>query len=123
MQKSVSAQARGLNGGKNTIQINEWEKKPFSIQELGKAQANAEGNNNSRLCNELQVFAGTGEGWVFRFAILFCIYLFTTKFDQEQSNDKKGTTAKKGRQAKKVKLETESHNIKDMFSRASRKKS
>jgi len=38
MQKSVSAQARGLNGGKNTIQINEWEKKPFSIQELGKGK-------------------------------------------------------------------------------------
>ncbi|KAG5034311.1 hypothetical protein AAZX31_04G074800 [Glycine max] len=65
------------------------------LEVTGKAQANAEGNNNSRLCNELQ----------------------------EQSNDKKGTTAKKGRQAKKVKLETESHNIKDMFSRASRKKS
>ncbi|GAU28162.1 hypothetical protein TSUD_313210 [Trifolium subterraneum] len=41
---------------------------------------------------------------------------------QEQSDDKKGTIVKKGRQAKKIKLETESHNIKDMFSRASRRK-
>ncbi|KAK7410330.1 hypothetical protein VNO78_01034 [Psophocarpus tetragonolobus] len=59
----------------------------------GKSQLNAEGSNRG-LCNELQ----------------------------EQSDDKKATTAKKGRMAKKVKLETESHNIKDMFSRASRKK-
>ncbi|TKY74621.1 Ribonuclease H2 subunit B [Spatholobus suberectus] len=64
------------------------------LEVIGKAQVNAEGSN-SGLCNELQ----------------------------EQSNDKKATTARKGRQAKKVKLETESHNIKEMFSRASRKKS
>ncbi|ESW09130.1 hypothetical protein PHAVU_009G102700 [Phaseolus vulgaris] len=55
---------------------------------------NAEGSNTG-LCNELQ----------------------------EQQQDKKGTTAKKGRQAKKVKLETESHNIREMFTRASLKKS
>ncbi|KAG5018727.1 hypothetical protein JHK87_014582 [Glycine soja] len=63
------------------------------LEVTGKAQVNAE-ESNPGLRNELQ----------------------------EQSNDKKATTAKKGRQAKKVKLETESHNIKDMFSRASRKK-
>ncbi|XP_020204952.1 ribonuclease H2 subunit B isoform X2 [Cajanus cajan] len=43
--------------------------------------------------------------------------------EEFQKDGKKATTAKKGRQAKKVKLETESHNIKDMFSRASRRKS
>lgn len=64
------------------------------LEVTGKSQVNAEGNN-SGLRNGLQ----------------------------EQSDDKKATTTKKGRQAKKVKLETESHNIKDMFSRASRKKS
>ncbi|XP_057434636.1 uncharacterized protein LOC130727504 [Lotus japonicus] len=42
---------------------------------------------------------------------------------QEPNDEKKAPIAKKGRQAKKTKLETESHNIKDMFSRASRKKS
>lgn len=41
---------------------------------------------------------------------------------EEQSDDKKATIVKKGRQPKKIKLETESHNIRDMFSRASRKK-
>ncbi|XP_054794537.1 uncharacterized protein LOC129300034 isoform X2 [Prosopis cineraria] len=40
---------------------------------------------------------------------------------QENNEDKK--PAKRGRQAKKPKMETESHNIKDMFTRASRKKS
>ncbi|KAK7351447.1 hypothetical protein VNO77_10924 [Canavalia gladiata] len=64
------------------------------LEVTGKAQVNAEGSN-SGLCNELQ----------------------------EESDDRKATIAKKGRQAKKVKLETESHNIKEMFSRASRKKS
>ncbi|XP_061339348.1 uncharacterized protein LOC133286028 isoform X2 [Gastrolobium bilobum] len=44
-------------------------------------------------------------------------------YNELQNDDKKVTIAKKGRQAKKVKLETESHNIKEMFSRASRKKS
>ncbi|CAL0305673.1 unnamed protein product [Lupinus luteus] len=44
------------------------------------------------------------------------------QFYQEKSDDKKAPIAKKGRQAKKVKLETESHNIKDMFTRATRKK-
>ncbi|XP_028793859.1 ribonuclease H2 subunit B-like isoform X1 [Neltuma alba] len=39
---------------------------------------------------------------------------------QEKNEDKK--PAKRGRQAKKPKMETESHNIKDMFTRASRKK-
>ncbi|KAL2346857.1 hypothetical protein Fmac_000857 [Flemingia macrophylla] len=64
------------------------------LEVTGKAQINAEGNNNKGLFDELQ----------------------------EQKDDKKATTAKKGRQAKKVKLETESHNIKEMFSRASRRK-
>lgn len=41
---------------------------------------------------------------------------------QEQSDDKKPTIVKKGRQAKKMKVETESHNIKDMFTRASRRR-
>lgn len=41
---------------------------------------------------------------------------------EEHSDDKKATIVKKGRQAKKLKLETESHNIKDMFSRATRRK-
>ncbi|KAK7311820.1 hypothetical protein RJT34_10197 [Clitoria ternatea] len=63
------------------------------LEVTGKAQVSAEGSN-TRLCNE----------------------------PQERSDDKKATSAKKGRQAKKVKLETESRNIKDMFSRASRKK-
>ncbi|CAL5205131.1 unnamed protein product [Lathyrus oleraceus] len=49
--------------------------------------------------------------------------LYNDVFQQEeQSDDKKATIVKKGRQAKKIKLETESHNIRDMFSRASRKK-
>lgn len=42
---------------------------------------------------------------------------------QEKSKiDNKVTTRAAGRQAKKIKLETESHNIRDMFTRASRKK-
>ncbi|KAF7830171.1 ribonuclease H2 subunit B [Senna tora] len=45
---------------------------------------------------------------------------FVNDSSKEKSEDKK--TAKKGRQAKKAKMETESHNIKDMFTRASRKK-
>ncbi|QCE16139.1 ribonuclease H2 subunit B [Vigna unguiculata] len=65
------------------------------LEVTGKVQVNAEGSNPG-LCNELQ---------------------------EQRSEDKKATTAKKGRPAKKVKLETESHNIKDMFTRASRKKS
>ncbi|ESW09131.1 hypothetical protein PHAVU_009G102800 [Phaseolus vulgaris] len=64
------------------------------LEVIGKVEVNVEGSN-SGLCNELQ----------------------------EQQQDKKGTIAKKGRQAKKVKLETESHNIREMFTRASRKKS
>ena len=36
---------------------------------------------------------------------------------QEKSDDKKATIGKKDRQPRKIKLETESHNIKDMFSR------
>ncbi|XP_019415483.1 PREDICTED: ribonuclease H2 subunit B [Lupinus angustifolius] len=69
----------------------------LNIREVtGKAQGSAEGSN-SDFCNEIQ-------------------------FYQEKSDDKKAPIAKKGRQAKKVKLETESHNIKDMFSRATRKK-
>ncbi|KAI5403460.1 uncharacterized protein LOC127085373 isoform X2 [Lathyrus oleraceus] len=48
--------------------------------------------------------------------------LYNDVFQEEQSDDKKATIVKKGRQAKKIKLETESHNIRDMFSRASRKK-
>ncbi|XP_058780642.1 uncharacterized protein LOC131654713 [Vicia villosa] len=48
--------------------------------------------------------------------------LYNDVFQEEQNNDKKATVVKKGRQAKKIKLETESHNIRDMFSRASRKK-
>ncbi|WJX35722.1 hypothetical protein P8452_23677 [Trifolium repens] len=63
------------------------------LEVTGKAQANAE-ENNPGLYN----------------------------VPQEQNDDKKGTIVKKGRQAKKIKLETESHNIKDMFSRASRRK-
>ncbi|CAJ2643357.1 unnamed protein product [Trifolium pratense] len=63
------------------------------LEFTGKAQANAEESNP-------------------------CLY----NVPQEQSDDKKGTIVKKGRQAKKIKLETESHNIKDMFSRASRRK-
>ncbi|KAK7283026.1 hypothetical protein RIF29_12228 [Crotalaria pallida] len=63
------------------------------LEVTGKAQVSADGSN-SAFCNELQ----------------------------EKSDDKKAAVAKKGRQAKKVKLETESHNIKDMFSRATRKK-
>ncbi|WVZ21614.1 hypothetical protein V8G54_008936 [Vigna mungo] len=65
------------------------------LEVTGKVQVYDEGSNPG-LCNELQ---------------------------EQRSEDKKATTAKKGRQAKKVKLETESHNIKDMFTRASRKKS
>ncbi|CAJ2643354.1 unnamed protein product [Trifolium pratense] len=64
------------------------------LEVTGKAQANAEESNPPGLYN----------------------------VQQEQSDDKKGTIVKKGRQAKKIKLETESHNIKDMFSRASRRK-
>ncbi|CAK8568763.1 unnamed protein product [Lathyrus sativus] len=48
--------------------------------------------------------------------------LYNDVFQEEQSDNKKATVVKKGRQAKKIKLETESHNIRDMFSRASRKK-
>ncbi|XP_047169606.1 uncharacterized protein LOC124838128 [Vigna umbellata] len=65
------------------------------LEVTGKVQVYAEGSNPG-LCNESQ---------------------------EQRSEDKKATTVKKGRQAKKVKLETESHNIKDMFTRASRKKS
>ncbi|KAJ7966026.1 ribonuclease H2 subunit B [Quillaja saponaria] len=42
-------------------------------------------------------------------------------FCNDSQRDKKAT--KTGRQAKKAKVETDSHNIKDMFSRASRRKS
>ncbi|MED6207245.1 hypothetical protein PIB30_034046 [Stylosanthes scabra] len=63
----------------------------------GKAETSAEGTNNSHLCNDLQ----------------------------ERSEEKKASnvSAKRGRPSKKVKMETESHNIKDMFTRATRKKS
>ncbi|KAI4337441.1 hypothetical protein L6164_015858 [Bauhinia variegata] len=44
-------------------------------------------------------------------------------FCSNKQEKSEGQNAKKGRQAKKAKLETGSHNISDMFSRASRKKS
>ncbi|KAL1291248.1 hypothetical protein HN51_059800 [Arachis hypogaea] len=64
----------------------------------GKAHTSVDGTNSSHLCNDIQ----------------------------ERSDEKKVSNAiakKGGRQAKKIKMETESHNIKDMFTRATRKKS
>jgi ribonuclease H2 subunit B len=45
--------------------------------------------------------------------------LYDATIYQGKGSDKK--IAKTGKQAKKVKVETESRNIKDMFSRASRR--